>query len=94
MPLSRIRFWKYPDDTGALNGKEWRFMQHAPIRVEDGHFGEREEFFLAVELILQALVAADVEPPAYLMRGGLDQRVYGNFGDHLRIDLSFVIILG
>jgi hypothetical protein len=63
-----------------------------PVGAQHLHIGQRQEFFIAVQFILHALVAAYMHMSAHQVCGGLNGYRDGNFRDNVCEIFSVLII--
>ena len=90
--MFRLLLGKNPDNMLTIYCQERRLKQDMPIRGDDIDVGDRQELFVPVELVFDALIAPNVNVPAQQMRGRLYGCIDGMLGDDIGENLAFFIV--
>src|SRR6266498_4898015 len=90
-----VLFRKNPNDMVAIYREKWCLKKDTSIGSQDIHIGHRQELFLRIKFILDALVMSDVNMPTHQMRCRLDSRIDRALGDNIcKYFALFVIFNG
>jgi hypothetical protein len=87
-----LLLWQDPDDVHPVDGKKRCLEENLPSLSQDADICNGDEFIIQVELILDALVPADVNIAAQQMGCRLYRRVNGPFGNYVGKSFAFFII--
>jgi hypothetical protein len=87
-----ILFWKDPNDMSALDSHKGRLKECVPLGIQDRDIGQRQESFIPIQFILDALVAAYVKASTHQVRGRLNSSIDSYLGDDICKDLAFIIV--
>jgi hypothetical protein len=87
-----LLFRQDPDDVVPVDGKKRRLEENLAIHSQDADIRNGNEFIALVELILDALVPADVNVPAHQVFCRLHCGGDWSFGDNIGKSLALFII--
>src|SRR6187549_519824 len=88
-----LLFRQDPDDVVPVDSKKRRLEENLAIRSQDADIRNGDEFLALVELILDALVPANVDVSAHQVLCRLHSGIDRSLGDNIGKSLALFVIL-